>query len=138
MTCMRRDPVALARARELRQNANEAEKKVWWMLRAKHIGGNKFRRQHPIGPYVVDFVCLRQRLVIEIDGDTHDDAQRELDRTRTRYLNKLGFRVIRFWNDDVYNFTSDVESTIAYELGMSDPSPLPSPLRGEGDMSVVT
>ena len=103
------------------------------MLRAKHMGGNKFRRQHPIGPYVVDFVCLRQRLVIEIDGDTHDEARRELDGIRTRYLNKLGFRVIRFWNDDVFNFTSDVASTIAYELGMSEPSALSPTLSPTGE-----
>lgn len=130
---MRRDPIAVARARELRQNANAAETRVWWMLRAKKMFGHKFRRQHPIGPYVVDFVCLQRRLVVEIDGDTHDEGRRELDEVRTKYLNKLGFHVIRFWNSEVFNHGSDVAAAIAYELDL----PLSPTLSPDGEKECV-
>jgi very-short-patch-repair endonuclease len=119
---MRRDPTAVARARDLRHNANAAEKLMWWILRARQMGGFKFRRQHPIGPYIADFVCLQRRLIIEVDGDTHDGREQN-DAIRSHYLEKCGYRVIRFWNRHVLTFTEDVRHEIAIELGMVNPSP---------------
>ena len=94
------------RARELRQEQTSAETKVWRLLRDRRLGGLKFRRQHVIGNRVVDFVCLSARLVIEIDGDTHDDP--EADARRTAELEHAGYRVIRFWNSYVYDPESRV------------------------------
>ena len=122
---MRRDPIFTALARELRRNANDAEKRMWSIVRAKRMGGFKFRRQHALGPYIADFVCLPARLVIEVDGDTHDDDQRVLDAKRTEYVERCGYRVIRFWNHDVLQYTDDVEHAIAEALGMLDPDPSP-------------
>ena len=126
---MKRDPLATERARELRANSNEAEARMWSILRGKRLGGHKFRRQHPIGPFIADFVCLEARLVIEIDGETHGNRASEvLDTKRTAYIEKLGFRLIRFWNDAVFNATEGVVETIIAALDLQ----LPSPPRGEG------
>ena len=95
------------RARELRHDGNNAERQVWRLLRDRRLGGLKFRRQHVLGRYVVDFVCLSARLVIEIDGDAHENP--EPDAQRTAELEQMGYRVIRFWNSYVY----DPESAIA-------------------------
>jgi crossover junction endodeoxyribonuclease RuvC len=86
-------------ARTLRRDATEAEKRVWQMLRARQAGA-KFRRQQPIEGYVVDFVSLEHRLVIEIDGGQHGDAD-EYEEKRTRCLEANGFRILRFWNNEV-------------------------------------
>jgi len=96
---MRRDPVMAQLARELRRDETNAEKLVWEMLRARRLGGLKFRRQHVLGRYIADFVCLSARLVIEIDGHTHNDL--ESDAKRTADLERAGYRVIRFWNSYV-------------------------------------
>jgi very-short-patch-repair endonuclease len=103
------------------------------------MDGRKFRRQHAIGRYIVDFVCLPERLIIEIDGDSHfmDDARPKLDAERTLYLQKLGFRVRRFGNHQVMTELASVTEAIFNELqsdGIASPrpSPQPSPLRGEG------
>ncbi len=91
----------LARARQLRRPMTPAEKKLWWRLSAGKLGGFKFRRQHPIGAYIVDFCCMERRLVVELDGDTH--AEREAyDASRTEWLNAQGYRVVRFTNADVH------------------------------------
>jgi very-short-patch-repair endonuclease len=116
---------------------NDVEKLLWSRLRAHRMDGRKFRRQHPLGNYIVDFVCLEARLIIEVDGDTHgNDVREALDAQRTAYLEKLGFRVIRFWNDYVMTELDNVTETIWEVLNPglvnSSPSPQPSPLRGEG------
>ena len=81
-----------AYARELRQNANDAEKRMWSILRARRMGGYKFRRQHALGEYIADFICIPAKLVIEVDGDRHGyDERRSLDAKRTDYIAKLGF-----------------------------------------------
>jgi len=99
---VRRDPIYQDRARELRSHMNDAERRLWSRLRAHRMDGRKFRRQHAIGSYIVDFVCLPSRLIIEVDGDSHGNDLREaLDSKRTAYLEKLGFRVLRFWNEYV-------------------------------------
>jgi len=88
------------RARELRTNQTDAERKLWRALRGGQLAGAKFRRQQPIGPYIVDFCCWEHRLVIELDGGQHADEV-EHDETRTAFLESNGLRVIRFWNNTV-------------------------------------
>jgi very-short-patch-repair endonuclease len=96
------------------------------------LNGHKFRRQHPIDDYIVDFVCLAQRLVIKLDGGQHaDECVRTYDVERTYRLNAEGFRVIRFWNHDVLGRTEAVLQMIAAALGSPHPNPLPAE-RGEG------
>jgi len=88
------------RARELRQEMTRAEKLLWERLRNRQLAGLKFRRQHPLGPFIADFYCAECRLVIEIDGDMHD-FQKEQDEQRTRQFEEFGYRVIRFRNEEV-------------------------------------
>ncbi len=92
----------IIRARELRKNMTDAERKLWNHLRNRQLGGLKFRRQHPIGKYVVDFVCFEKKIVIEVDGSQHLE-NRIYDAERTEWLEKQGFKVIRVWNNDVLN-----------------------------------
>ncbi len=87
-------------ASQLRTNSTDAEKRLWQALRNRQLAGYKFRRQFSIPPYIADFVCLEQRLVIELDGGQHADAI-TYDATRTVFLEQQGFRVLRFWNNDV-------------------------------------
>ncbi len=126
---MRRDPVTRARARELRRNANNAEKRLWYFLRGGQMAGFKFRRQHAIGDYIGDFVCLRARLVVELDGETHaDDERQRTDAIRTETLQRAGYRVRRFWNDEVFTNIEGVKEEIWNALNI----PIPTPPRGEG------
>ena len=92
------DPIS--RARHLRKQSTEAEKLLWSNLRRHQLLGYQFRRQEPIGNYIVDFVCYQRRLVVELDGGHHQE-QITYDNERTKTLESRGFRVIRFWNDDV-------------------------------------
>jgi very-short-patch-repair endonuclease len=88
------------RERNLRRQQTDAERRLWYLLRDRRLAGFKFRRQHRIGPFFVDFVCLRARLVIEADGGQH--AERiGYDLARTAYLGRRGYRVLRFWNHEV-------------------------------------
>ena len=89
-----------AKARNLRKTQTDAEARLWQRLRNRRLANCKFRRQHPIGPYIADFVCIERRLVIEVDGGQHA-AQEKKDNARTAYLESKGFRVVRFWNHDV-------------------------------------
>jgi very-short-patch-repair endonuclease len=100
---MPRDPFLLRRAREFRREQTAAEERMWWLLRGRELAGLKFRRQHVVGGYIADFVCIGARLVIEIDGATHGDEEAERDAKRTKEFEKAGYSVIRFWNDDVLN-----------------------------------
>lgn len=102
-------------ARHLRKNSTEAERKLWSRLRRKQLLGYRFRRQRPIGPYIVDFVCLEASLIVEVDGGQHAE-QIAKDEARTLYLEKKGFRVIRFWNNDVLANTESVLETILQNL----------------------
>ena len=89
-------------ARMLRRNATSAERKLWNRLRAGQLGGFQFRRQFPIGDFIVDFCCRRRRLVVELDGSKHAaGAGIAYDRERTRLISERGYRVIRFWNEDI-------------------------------------
>ena len=107
------------RARELRQEMTPAEKLLWNCLRNKQLHGLKFRRQHPLGPFVADFYCAARRLVVEIDGDIHD-LQPERDAARTEQFEQYGYRVIRFRNEQVLN---DIESVLATIQAACLPSP---------------
>ncbi len=98
-------------AKSLRQQMTDAERRLWRHLRDRRLGGWKFKRQYPIGPYIVDFICLEKNLVIEVDGGQHAENE-EQDLERSVYLNKMGYRVIRFWNNEVLQQTEAVLSTI--------------------------
>jgi very-short-patch-repair endonuclease len=113
MCQMRRNKIFTERARELRRNENDAERRMWSLVRANRMSGYKFRRQHALGTYIADFICLKARLVIEVDGDTHGtDEAEELDAKRTEVIESLGYRVIRFWNHEVLAETDDVADAI--------------------------
>ena len=125
----------LQRAKALRRTLTDQEKKLWGALRDRRLGGFKFRKQQPIGPFIADFVCQERRLVVEVDGSQHADSAR--DAARDAFLNDKRYRVLRFWNNDVTGNLSGVLTAILAAL--SDPHPPiaaqwapPSPLKGEG------
>jgi very-short-patch-repair endonuclease len=109
------------RARQLRNEQTDAEAKLWARLRARQISGVKFRRQHPIGPYVADFCCVEHRLIIEIDGGQHAE-QMQSDQRRTAILKLHGFRVLRFWNNEVLANLDAVLEQIYQALNNPHPS----------------
>ena len=115
---------ATMRARQLRRNQTDVEQRLWRALRARSFGGAKFRRQLPIGRHVVDFACPSRRLIVELDGGQHA-AQASGDEARSRMLAAHGYRVIRFWNNDVNENLPGVLAAI--ESVLADPSPQPSP-----------
>src|SRR5690348_7894668 len=115
-------------AKSLRIALTDAERKLWFHLRSRRLDGMKFRRQHPIPPYIVDFTCLKARIIIELDGSQHAN---ERDAARTRFLEARGFKIIRFWDNDVLRQTNAVLEAIlsAVENRTLTPTPLPE---GEG------
>lgn len=125
-TCI---PGAVVRARRLRQDMTDAERKVWRFLRARQTEGFRFRRQVPFGRYIADFVCHEAALVIEIDGGQHD-AESPAEIQRSKFLEAQGYRIIRFWNDDVLANAEGVYVTIVENLGRHHPHPNPPPSRG--------
>ena len=100
-----------SRAKELRNNPTEAERILWQHLRFRQFGGYKFRRQQPLGNYIVDFVCLGKRLVVEVDGGQHN-SQHSYDERRDAWLEQQGFRVLRFWNNEVLQNVEGVKGAI--------------------------
>ena len=117
----------LNNARELRKSQTDAEQLLWSLLRDRRFADKKFRRQHPVGRYILDFYCHELQLAIELDGGQHnEDAVREYDSERTRFLNEQGIRVIRFWNNQVLQETDSVLEALWNAL---TPTPLPE---GEG------
>src|SRR5690348_1079259 len=122
---MKRENVDLARG--LRYRMTDAERSLWRHLRGRHFESWKFRRQHQLSGYIVDFVCLAAGLVVELDGGQHlQDAKK--DAVRTKALNALGYRVIRFWNDDVLIRTDVVLEEILAALEQATLTPALSPL----------
>lgn len=120
-----RDAAKRDRARELRRDMTLAERKLWQVLKQRQLDGHRFRRQHPLGPYIADFACLEAGIVIEVDGGQHHDS--ELDRRRDRYMQGIGFKVLRFWNNDVLQNLEGVCTVIAQALAKRYPHPsLPS------------
>jgi len=112
--------------RALRERATDAEKRLWRRLRGGQLAGVKFRRQHPFDGYVLDFVSLEKCLIVEVDGGQHLDSER--DRVRDARLRSAGFRVLRFWNNQVLEQTDAVVEAIWRALVEPDPSPpRPSP-----------
>jgi lysyl-tRNA synthetase class 2 len=99
--------MASERARQLRANPTEAEVRLWSRIRRKQLEGFRFRRQHPLERHIVDFFCPEARLIVEVDGGQHSDDNVR-DAIRTEWLEKRGYRVIRFWNKDVLAQTEDV------------------------------
>jgi very-short-patch-repair endonuclease len=111
----------------------EAEKRIWKQLRAHRFQDAFFRRQVPIGSYVVDFVCLDARLIIEIDGGQHAAEQAKPDAKRDAWLRAQGFSVLRFWNNDVLTNLPGVLERIAETLCSASPLSLPLPRKGGGN-----
>jgi len=112
-------------ARDLRKQATDAEQMLWKYLRAHRMAGFKFRRQVVIEPYIVDFVCLEARLIVEADGGQHLE-QVEEDLARSRFLESLGYQVVRFWNHEILGDIHAVLEQI-HRLLFEAPSPQPSP-----------
>jgi very-short-patch-repair endonuclease len=101
--------IQLGRARNMRREMTQAELKLWNELRAHRLMGLSFRRQHPIGPFIVDFACVAFRFIVELDGSHHaDDSAVLRDIKRTQFLESQGWHVLRFWNDDVLNDIDNV------------------------------
>ena len=116
------------RARELRRQQTDVETKLWMRLRDRQLSGAKFRRQHPIGPYIVDFCCPDRDVFVELDGGQHAD-QTAADQVRTDFLEADGYRVVGFWNHDVLDqMDAILEETIRL---LSDPHSSLS-LKGRG------
>lgn len=117
----------LRNAKALRSNQTEAEQRLWYHLRAHRFMGLKFKRQKPIGRYIVDFVCLERRLIIELDGGQHT-GQSVQDQRRDAWLRSRGYTVLRFWNNDVMQQMEGVLEQIRLSL-----SPALSRRAGEGE-----
>lgn len=106
--------MANQKARKLRQSSTDVERRMWSALRDRRLMRYKFRRQHPIGPYIADFACTRHQVVIELDGSQHVGST--ADMRRTAWLESQGWRVIRFWDNDVLSNTSGVIEAILRAL----------------------
>ncbi|MDE2837942.1 MAG: endonuclease domain-containing protein [Chloroflexota bacterium] len=109
------------RARGFRKDPTDAERALWGILRKRGVQGRRFRRQAPIGPYIVDFVCFETRLVIEVDGGQHAE-QADYDAARTAWLESQGFRVMRFWNNEVLEQMGAVREALWLEIGGGTPT----------------
>jgi len=131
-------------ARKLRREQTDVERKLWFALRSRRFYGFKFRRQQPVGPYIVDFVCFESKLVIELDGGQHGSAEGMIyDASRSRRLERDGFNIMRFSNHELNANFDGVLDAIALALGLPScpltlasaselADALPSPTRGEG------
>jgi len=115
-------------AKNLRKRATDTERIVWKHLKAKHFKGLKFRRQQPIGKYIVDFICFEKKLIIELDGGQHAMlSEKQKDIERNKWLEAQGYRVLRFWDDEVLMNTQGVLEVIRTHCFSHSPlSPLPS------------
>ena len=125
----------IERSRQLRKDQTDTEGKPWSILRNRQLSGVKFRRQFPIGRYILDFYCPEYKLGIEADGGGHyDDNGKRQDEVRTKMLSRYGVRIIRFSDSDMLNNIEDVHEAICKEIEDSfNPSPCPLPAsRGEG------
>ena len=117
-------------AMEMRGNPMDAEHRLWFSLRKKQLAGFRFRRQQVIGSFIVDFVCFERMLIVEVDGSQHQQRQ-SYDKDRTTFLEKRGFRVIRFWSNEVLAETDRVVEVI-YRALIDPPPPSFPPPMGEG------
>jgi very-short-patch-repair endonuclease len=104
-------------ARDLRSNLTDAETILWSKLRRKQLGGYRFHRQHPVGPFIADFACREAHLIVELDGATHSTQdERAADAQRTAYIEAQGWYVLRFWNAEVYDNLHGVLESILQRL----------------------
>jgi very-short-patch-repair endonuclease len=110
--------VTASRARQLRARQTDAERRLWFLLRDRRLNGVKFRRQVPIGTYIVDFVCQEARLIVEVVGSQHAD-QIPYDTARTEWLGAVGYHVLRFWNNDPTENEEGVLTAILNELNLN-------------------
>ena len=115
-------------AKTLRKRSTDAENLLWKHLRAKRLMGLKFRRQEPIGKYIVDFVCHEKKIIIELDGGQHSEES-EKDQERDEWFRSEGFRVLRFWNNDVLGQTEEILEIILKKC-LESPSPSSPPIKG--------
>jgi very-short-patch-repair endonuclease len=127
----------LDNAKALRRNLTDAEQKLWYHLRAHRFVGRKFKRQKPLGCYVVDFVCLEEKLIIELDGGQHAESV-AYDQERDSWLRSQGYTVLRFWNNELLNEMESVLEKIRLALEhkaltSETLSPGPSPVNGRGE-----
>jgi very-short-patch-repair endonuclease len=122
-----------SRARALRREMTAAERRIWSRLRAHRFQGLSFRRQFPVGSYIVDFICPEARLIIEIDGGQHALIEANRDATRDAWLREQGFVVLRFWNNEVLANLTGVLERIAEALRQPLPPSLTLPRKGGGD-----
>ena len=130
----------LARAKWMRANPTQAERRLWLMLRDRRFAAFKFRRQQVIEPYIVDFACFAERLIIEADGSQHADNKD--DERRDAYLRRHGFRVLRFWNNHILGEGEAVAAAIFAAISVPPPPAAsrrapPSPEMGEGLVGAV-
>jgi very-short-patch-repair endonuclease len=132
---LRRVDLRVPRARRLRRDMTLAERKLWWRLRELAPNGSHFRRQATIGPYFGDFACHTNKLVIEIDGGHHNTTSRaKRDRKREAYLKRNGYRVLRFWNNEIRENIEGVLTVICDTLeARESPPPLTPPHRKRGE-----
>lgn len=113
------------RARQLRKRSTDAERKLWLLLKNRRLGAYKFRRQVPLGNYIVDFLCYEKKLIVEVDGGQHN-SNVEYDMQRDAWLKKNGFKTIRFWNNQVLLNSDEVQLEILKHLEeYPHPDPLP-------------
>ena len=115
-------------SRRLRREMTDAERKLWQHLRGRQLDGFKFRRQHPVPPYIADFCCVERKLIVELDGSQHNEHK---DAARTRFLESLSWKVIRFWDNEALLQTEAVVEAIWNALGNRTLTPTPLPV-GEG------
>ena len=119
-------------ARQLRRQLTAQERLLWRLLRDRRFAAHKFRRQHPVGPFILDFACCQAKLAVELDGGQHAE-HRAYDARRTAWLQAHGWTVLRFWNNERLNNQEGVLLTLLAELEHLLPSPRPSPWKGEGE-----
>ena len=130
------NPLPTLRSRDLRNNLTDAERKLWRVIRNRQLNGIRFNRQVPIGPFICDFVARTEKLIIEVDGGQHA-IEATADARRTRFLEDRGYRVIRFWNNEVLeNIEGVVEAILQALADRPSPSALrasapPAPAGGE-------
>ena len=120
----------IPKARKLRKRLTDAERHLWRQIRDRQLLGYKFRRQTPVGRYVVDFICLEQRLIVELDGGQHAE-QKDYDASRSDWLEQRGYTVLRFWNHEVFGNLEGVKEIIVKHL-LRTPHPVLPPQGGKG------
>ena len=120
----------IEKSRDLRKNMTPQERKLWCIIRNRQFYGYRFRRQFPLGQYIVDFICREKKIIIEIDGGQHNEIQNiQYDNKRTEYLISEGYKVLRFWNNDIDKNIGGVYEKLkdVFEIGENITPPQPSP-----------